>query len=468
MNISKIYENYKSKSFSLFFISLLQLILIPIFFYNILYSFSGFGFFTINPNFISNIQELTLIPFFIGCFIPFSILFASFCCGLNRNIISFFFSKLVFLTIYGLIIYLILIITIFFFFFFFLLNELFGLKVFYIIIGLIFSISFIFSLKPIIFGICNFVKLKYINRIGVRLDKINHSKIIGVINKIAKKIKAIPPKNIIIGLSTDFYVLSKDVKLFNGVEEKLLKGETLYISIPYLRILTIKELEGIIGHELAHFSGEDTYYTLKFAPYFRRLTEQFISFDNFLKETNNQFSKLFLTLSIYPLIFLYNEFSRKEEKISKIQELRADKYAAQACGNPKIFINALCKLNVYDLVWQNVEKDYYEMVRNKEKNKIKNLSLDFIRTIRNKIDKNKLDAYLKEIYKYEQKHPSDTHPTIEQRMKNLKVSKKDITNKSLTNFLPSAASLIDNIDVVEENMTLIVNEIAKRENWKID
>ena len=40
--------------------------------------------------------------------------------------------------------------------------------------------------------------------------------------------------------------------------------------------------------------------------------------------------------------------------------------------------------------------------------------------------------------------------------------------KSLTNFLPSAASLIDNIDVVEENMTLIVNEIAKRENWKID
>ena len=55
-----------------------------------------------------------------------------------------------------------------------------------------------------------------------------------------------------------------------------------------------------------------------------------------------------------------------------------------------------------------------------------------------------------------------------QRMKNLKVSKKDITNKSLTNFLPSAASLIDNIDVVEENMTLIVNEIAKRENWKID
>jgi len=42
------------------------------------------------------------------------------------------------------------------------------------------------------------------------------------------------------------------------------------------------------------------------------------------------------------------------------------------------------------------------------------------------------------------------------------------SSKSLTNFLPSAASLIDNIDIVEENLTLVFNEIAKRENWKID
>jgi Zn-dependent protease with chaperone function len=468
MDISKIHEHYENKSFSIFFISLLQLTLIPLFFYNILHSFSGFGFFTINSNFINNIQQFSLIPTFLGCFIPLCILVASFCCGLNRNIISFFFSKLVFLTIYGLIIYLISIISIFFFFFFFLINELFGLKVFYIIIGFIFSFSFIFSLKPIILGINNFINIKYINRIGVRLDKVNHSKIISLINKIAKKIKAVPPKNIIIGLSTDFYVLSKDVKLFNGVEEKLLKGETLYISIPFLRVLTIKELEGIIGHELAHFSGEDTNYTLKFAPYFRRLTEQFISFDNFLKKSNDQLSKLFSTLSVYPLIFLYIEFSRKEQKISKIQELRADKFASEACGDSKIFINAVCKLYVYDLVWQNIEKDYYEMVRNKVKNKIKNLSLDFIRTIRSKVDKSQLEVYLKEIYKNEQKHPSDTHPTIEQRMKNLKVNKKDINNKSLTNFLPSAASLIDNIDIVEENLTLVFNEIAKRETWKID
>jgi hypothetical protein len=157
---------------------------------------------------------------------------------------------------------------------------------------------------------------------------------------------------------------------------------------------------------------------------------------------------------------LYIEFSRKEQKISKIQELRADKFASEACGDSKIFINAVCKLYVYDLVWQNIEKDYYEMVRNKVKNKIKNLSLDFIRTIRNKIDKSKLEVYLKEIYKNEQKHPSDTHPTIEQRMKNLKVNKKDINNKSLTNFLPSAASLIDNIDI-EPNITILDPCVSK-------
>ena len=36
-----------------------------------------------------------------------------------------------------------------------------------------------------------------------------------------------------------------------------------------------------------------------------------------------------------------------------------------------------------------------------------------------------------------------------------------MTNKSLMNFLPSSASLIPNIDVIEENMTLMLTEIEK-------
>ena len=49
-------------------------------------------------------------------------------------------------------------------------------------------------------------------------------------------------------------------------------------------------------------------------------------------------------------------------------------------------------------------------------------------------------------------------------MKNLDVEMKEISNKSLANFLPSAASLIPNIDIIEENLTLVSEEIEKSKN----
>ena len=60
---------------------------------------------------------------------------------------------------------------------------------------------------------------------------------------------------------------------------------------------------------------------------------------------------------------------------------------------------------------------------------------------------------MRNIYKYEQKHPSDTHPSLLERMNNLKVNKSEITNIALFNFTPSSISLIDNAEIIEENLT---------------
>ena len=46
-------------------------------------------------------------------------------------------------------------------------------------------------------------------------------------------------------------------------------------------------------------------------------------------------------------------------------------------------------------------------------------------------------------------------------MKNLGVEMKEISNKSLVNYLPSSASLIPKIDLIEENLTMVLNEIEK-------
>jgi len=49
-------------------------------------------------------------------------------------------------------------------------------------------------------------------------------------------------------------------------------------------------------------------------------------------------------------------------------------------------------------------------------------------------------------------------------MANLNVSKQEITKESLTNFVPSAATLINDIDIIEKNMTLLLNEMVKYHN----
>ena len=68
-----------------------------------------------------------------------------------------------------------------------------------------------------------------------------------MVSDLSKKINAKMPKNIVVGLSTDFFAVSKNVSVFNGINQTNLKNETLYMSIPFLRVLTIKELEGVIG-----------------------------------------------------------------------------------------------------------------------------------------------------------------------------------------------------------------------------
>ena len=444
MKLSKLSEDYKNKSLNLFAVNILILGILPMIFYFVLGYFSGFGFYIINTQLILNFQNISLYMLALGVLIPISILFATLFTGLDRNKISNIFPLLTNFVIYGLLFYLATVIIIFIFCFFLFLNELLGLKVIFIVIGAALSLAFFYIFPPLVKGVFNFTKINYVPIVGVSLNKKDHSKIFSVVSDLSKKINAKMPKNIVLGLSTDFFAISKDLKVFNGINQTTLKNETLYISIPYLRILTIKELEGIIGHELGHFEGKDTIYAMKFAPIFRRLNKHF--------------------LAIYPFIFLFNEFSRKEERISKEQELKADKFGADASESSDVFITALSKLYIYDLVWENTKNKFKEIVREKIKNKIKNLSLEFIRTARLLLEKDKLKVYLKNLQFYEQLHPSDTHPPLEDRMKNLGVKMEKISNKSLVNFLPSSASLIPNIDLIEENLTVVLNEIEKFQN----
>ena len=90
------------------------------------------------------------------------------------------------------------------------------------------------------------------------------------------------------------------------------------------------------------------------------------------------------------------------------------------------------------MIWFGIKlkKTTKKLLREKSKMNIKNLSKDFVKLSRNSLDKSSLKNLLENLWLYQQVHPSDTHPPMQERMKNLKVDESEITNQLLVNFLP--------------------------------
>lgn len=85
-----------------------------------------------------------------------------------------------------------------------------------------------------------------------------------LVEGLAERLGALKPDAIVVGLTEGFFV-SAGAKVVEPGGDTL-SGRTLYLPLPYLPLLRTDELASIIGHELAHFAGGDTAYSLRFLP----------------------------------------------------------------------------------------------------------------------------------------------------------------------------------------------------------
>lgn len=85
-----------------------------------------------------------------------------------------------------------------------------------------------------------------------------------LVEALAERLGALKPDAIVVGLTEGFFV-SAGPKVLEPSGDTL-SGRTLYLPLPYLPLLRADELASIIGHELAHFAGGDTAYSLRFLP----------------------------------------------------------------------------------------------------------------------------------------------------------------------------------------------------------
>ena len=151
-----------------------------------------------------------------------------------------------------------------------------------------------------------------------------------LVDGLARDQGAMPPDNIVVGLTDGFFVTAFDVALWPHAAQ--LTGRSLHVPLPYLAMLSRAESTVIICHELAHFAGEDTAYSQRFLPVYAGI-EQSLSR---ISDGRRLSGKGASALGLYPATALglqmMEVFDTSVKHWSRVREFAADAASIQQAG----------------------------------------------------------------------------------------------------------------------------------------
>lgn len=281
---------------------------------------------------------------------------------------------------------------------------------------------------------------------GMRISEDKAPDLHAFVRGLAEKLGASPPTNIVVGLEPNFFVTSAEVVTSDS--KKPLEGETLYVSAPLARLMTEDEFAAVVGHELGHFRGEDTVYSLKFAPVYAGLA-------TVLAGTRyDKGERIHHGLAKLParamLSFMMDMFATNERAISRERELLADRAGAEA-SSPVALATALVKVGLFADLWDSVLAENVDRLNNGKATR--NLSNVLEGYVRYDIDMANVGKTLSRVAKRAIPHPTDTHPPIGRRLKALKVDPASIGETALAVPEHSAIGLFGNAAALEETLS---------------
>jgi len=284
--------------------------------------------------------------------------------------------------------------------------------------------------------------------LGQRLIQGDHPQLFSVVKEVADTLGAREPENIVVGLEPNFYVTNADVNLL-GTEE-ILKGGTLFMSLSLARILTVEELKAIIGHELGHFRGEDTAYSLKFAPVYSGLTHAVDAMGANDQEKGVESLATIPALSV--LSYILDVFHVNVSAVSREREFEADK-AATEVAEPIALASSLLKIGLYANAWVELENKVVD--RMKLGKVTKNMSQLFSSIVKYDVNEDTIPEVIESIGAETISHPTDSHPPTAARIENLGLSIDKVERDTLTLPALSAASIFGDLDSIEESLTVV-------------
>ena len=278
------------------------------------------------------------------------------------------------------------------------------------------------------------------------LSRAEHPEMYALVEQVASKLKAEAPDHIVVGLEPNFFVTTNPVQLLGG-DGRVLKGRTLFMSLALLRVLSKAELVAVIGHELGHFRGQDTEYSLKFAPIYSRLTSALGGMGS-----SEGASTVALLPAMAVLSVCLGQFAEAERTISRERELLADRAGAEA-STPEDLASALVKVSLYSGYWNTLTRQQIDALA--EGRYFDNMSEVYQTAcvdIHSSLD---WDGAKPLFTEYVQPHPVDTHPPLGMRLQSLGISINDRDASIATPAEVPASETIPDAADIEQRLTAL-------------
>lgn len=266
-----------------------------------------------------------------------------------------------------------------------------------------------------------------------------------LVTEVASAVKASPPRNLIVGLEPGFYATGARVALEqNG---RTMSGETLYVSVTLLRLLTRAEVMAVVGHELGHLKGADVEYTRRFSPAFAGLSSA-------VDSTQHLDDDVIQSLARWPALtfsrFLLAMFATNERRIRRDREFEADRVGA-AAATPAALASALLKFSVFSDLWPRLQRLAVAEVQAGMASP--DLAASF-EALARRDTTSFADGNLTSILRERTTHPFDTHPPTAERLDALGVNAREL-ELSLADGWVSEADVDSELARLGEELTTI-------------
>jgi Zn-dependent protease with chaperone function len=269
-----------------------------------------------------------------------------------------------------------------------------------------------------------------------------------LVEDIAQRLGSVPPKNIVVGLEPNFYVTAADVVVNPARIEK--RDETLYLSLPLMRTLSGAELSAVIGHELGHFKGEDTRFSLDFYPIYAGTAQ---ALEVLRREGHAGPRGLALLPALAILSFFMEQFANAERAIGRERELQADQ-AGASVASPAALSTALLKIGAFAPLWDSTVVTMVDELR--QGHPFTNISGHYAQVAAASAKPELLD----DVAAAATAHPIDTHPPTAARIEALGLSVEQLRDFALSvDHQTSSVQLLADPVALEEELTAAAHRV---------